>query len=243
MATFDVLFLGLFCFRIKAHTAVMPDARHPADPTIPPLIPFLVVDPKDIEDRSGWEGNDPKLTADGIYTFGKCTIDITAATENGTLHATQHDVNVKKLHDIDDTFDYDDGSTDIITRINLGQGTLELLRRPDQDNANVSRLRVDYGGDIFVTVTVEGEANPRILKLKPRSAVAIANLPLGPLDTSFTGSSNPSKEFGKIAVSRTFDASSPLHVPGMPAIGANYQVFKLGLSILASGPGGCCPPP
>jgi hypothetical protein len=241
MATFDVLFVGLFCFRKTAHSAVMPDATHPADPTIPPLIPFLVVDPRDIDDSSGWEGNDPKLTAEGIYTFDKCTIDITKATEDGTLDATQHYTNVAKLHDIDKTFAYDDGSTDIITTINLGQGTLELLRRPDQDNANVSRLRVAYGGDIFVTVAVEGEANPRVLQLKPRSAVAIANLPLGPLDPSFTG--NPSKEFGAIAVSRTFDSPSPIHVPGMPAIGGNYQVFKVGLSIIASGPGGCCPPP
>jgi hypothetical protein len=241
MTSFDVLFLGLFCFRKADREAVMPDASHPTDPTIPPLTPFLVVDPKDIEDSSGWQGNDPKLTALGIYTFGKCTIDITKATEEGTLDTTQHDANVAKLHVLDPTFYFDAGNPDIITTINIGQGTLELLRRPNQDDANVSRLRVDYGGDIFVTVAVLGEANPRILQLKPRSAVALANSPLDALDPSQTG--NPSKEFGKIAVDRTFNAPAHIHVPGMPAIGADYQVFKVGLSILAIGPGGCCPPP
>jgi hypothetical protein len=240
MAGFDVLFVGLFCFKKDARQAVMPDGRTPDDPAIPPYIPFLVVDPKDIQSSSGWDGNDPARTAQGIYTFGKCTISITRIADVGPIDTSQHDKNVAKLAEIDTGFNFN-SSGEIITTIPFQQGTLELLRRPDQDNANVTRLTVDYDGDIAVSIHVDGEPNARILNLKPRSAVAIANLPLPPVKALQNG--NPAKLFGKIATSGTFNSPNPIHVPGMPAIGANYQVFKVGLDISASGPGGCCPPP
>lgn len=238
--SFDVVFVGLFCFRIDDRKVVMPDARIPVDPN-PPFTPFLVVDPKDIDTSSGWGGNDPARTAQGIYILDKCTIQITKATETGVLDPTQFNDNAAKLHNIDNSFAFDPGSTDIITTINLGRGTLTLRKRPDQD-ANAARLRVNHEGDIFVTVVVQGEAEARVLELRPGSSVAIVNLPLPPIGEAGTG--DPSEEFGKIAVERTFDAPSGIKVPGMPAIGENYQVFKIkDLNLISIEPASCCPPP
>lgn len=236
--SFDVLFVGLICFRKDDRYAVLPDGRAPDDPGIPPHTPFLVVDPDKVTASSGWEGNDPAHTAKGVYTFGNCTIRITKATEGGgTLDATQHDPNVFKLWNADPAFEFATVGAQIITWIPIRQGKLELLRRPDSD-ANVSRLRVEHDGDVTVTV-IEGGAT-RVLVLEPGTDVAIANLPLS-VNASHTG--NPSKLYGRIARSGTVNIGKPDHVPGMPALGRGYQVFKIGLPSIFTPLSGCCPPP
>lgn len=244
---FDVLFVGLFCFKRFERVAVMPDGRVPDDPLVQSHQPFLVVDPKDViaAQSSGWGANDPALTAKGIYTFSKCTIDITKATTDGDLDATQHDADVPKLPAIDPSFEFATSGASIIAEINLGQGTLEFLRRPDRNSieegiGTVTRLRVSYDDEIFVTVAVEGETQPRFLALKPGSDVAIVN---GFLETDPAKTGDPLKLFKKIAKSGTFTPVHPLVTPSVPVISGSYQVFKIKLPIvIASGPG-CCPPP
>jgi len=246
---FDVLFVGLFCFKRDARLAVMPDGTQPDDPTIPPHVPFLVVDPEGVntDQSSGWDGNDPALTADGIYTFGKCTIDITKATTRGDLDAEQHDEHVFNLVDADKSYRFAGAGAKTIAEIVIGQGTLKLFKRPDansvaRDAGTVSRLRVSHDGDIVVTVAVEGEQNPRILALKPGTDIAIANSLLA-LDPEKTG--DPFALFGRIAKSGTIERREPVRLQRVPAIGGNYQVFRLGRPVgdgSGGGGAGCCPP-
>jgi hypothetical protein len=242
---FDVLFVGLFCFKKRDRVAVMPDGREPDDETIAPHIPCLVVDPGCVneEETSGWEDNDPELTDDGIYTFGKCTVDITKATTRGDLDATQHDENVFNLVKADKSYRFAGAAAKTITEIPIGQGTLELFRRPNLD-ATVSRLRVPHDGDIFVTVTVEGEDQPRVLALKPGTDFAIANSTLE-FDPDKTG--DAFLLFGRIARSRRITPPARFQPPRVPVIPGHYHVFRIGRPIgEGSGTGGgtgCCPPP
>lgn len=244
---FDVLFVGLFCFKKVPRVAVMPDATSPEDDEIAPHVSFLVVDPKDVVASSGWDG-DPDDLEDGIYMFPKCTIAITKATAPGELETKQHDDNVFRLVDADNTFQFAGANAKIITEIPLGQGTLELFKRPGKGagakGTTVSRLRVRHGGDIFVTVAVEGEQQPRILALKPRTDIAIANFALA-FDPDKTG--DPFQLFGGIAEEGKITPPPQFNLPNVDVIPADYQVFKIGLPIgEGSGSGGttgCCPPP
>lgn len=235
--SFDVLFLGLFCFKRRDRVAVMPDARVTGDSTIPPHIPFLVIDPRDITDSSGWQGNDPNLMAQGIYVLDKCTISITKATVDGPLDASQHDTNIFKIALADGSFQFDAGG-DIIATIRIGQGKLELLRRPDA-NANVTRLRVQHDGEIVVTIQSEEGSGTSDVTMKPGSDVSIVNLPLA-FDASKHG--DPGQLYRKITTSHSIAVPGPFHVPGMPAVGKNYEVFKIGLAKLVIAGIGCCPP-
>lgn len=246
---FDVLFVGLFCFKKAARLAVMPDGTQPDDQTIPPHIPFIVVDPTAVkpDQTKGWDDNDAALSADGIYLLRKCTIDITKATTRGDLDAEQHNQNVRNLVDADKNFRFDETGAKTIAEIVLGQGTLELFKRPDADSVardagTVSRLRVPHDGDVVVTVAIEGEQSPRILALKPGTDVAIANSVLA-LDPAKTG--DPFALFGRIAQGGKVAPKQRLRPPRVPAISANYQIFKLGRPVGdGSGSGGasCCPP-
>lgn len=247
---FDVLFVGLICFKRQERVAVMPDGRAPDDPSVQAHYPFLVVDPKDMikAESSGWDGNDPAHTQQGIYTFSKCTIQITKATTKvgGGPVADQHDAQIPKLVDIDSSFEYATTGASIIATISLGQGTLEVLRRPDhksQDRGvgSVTRLRVPHNDKTFVTVTVEGEAQPRVLALEPGGDVAIVNGYLAE-DPAKTG--DPMTLFKKIAKNGTFSVNTPPVLgPSVPVIGENYQVFKINLPIKIADNPGCCPPP
>ena len=248
---FDVLFVGLFCFKKLDRVAVMPDGTKPEDQTIPPHVPFLVVDPASVDaaQSSGWDGNDANLTEEGVYTIGKCTIDITKATTPGVLDATQHDKYVFNLINADKSYKFAGDAAKTIAEIKIGQGTLELFRRPNAqqvatDGGTVSRLRVAHDGDIRVTVAIDGEQNPRILALKPGTDVAVCN---SVLDDDLEKTGNPFKLYGQIAKSGTITPPGKSATPRVPAIGANYQVFKLshpvGDGSSGGGTSGCCPPP
>ena len=247
---FDVLFVGLICFKKYDRVAVMPDGTAPDDPLVQAHYPFLVVDPKDVieAESSGWNGNDPARTKQGIYTFSKCAIEITKATTKvaGGLDAGQHDLEVPKLVDIDSSFKYATTGASIIATIILGQGTLEVLRRPDHRSrdrgvGSVTRLRVTHDDKVFVTLTVEGEAQPRVLALKPGGDVAIVN---GYLDEEPAKTGDPMTLFNKIAKNGTFSVNTPPVLgPSVSVIGENYQVFKINLPIKIADNPGCCPPP
>lgn len=246
---FDVLFVGLFCFKKQDRLAVMPDGTQPDDPTVPPHVPFFVVDPKGVDASKtiGWPTS--TLTDEGIYRFAKCTIDITKATTPGVLHSSQHDDddNGLNLVDADKTYQFAGAGAKTIAEIRLGQGTLEMLRRPDaesvaRDSGTVSRLRVPHDGEIIVTVAVEGESKPRILALKPGTDIAIANSLLE-LDPSKKG--NPFTLFGRIAKTGKVDPPSSVPRSKLPVISGNYQVFKIKRPVGDGGGGGgvkCCPP-
>lgn len=245
---FDVLFVGLFCFRKNARVAVMPDGREPEDDKIPPHVPFLVVDPKGVVASSGWDPT-PGDPEDGIYRFGKCSIDITRATARGKLDAAQHDDSVFKLVDADESFQFAGANARIIAEIPLGQGTLELFLRPgakssSRNAATVSRLRVRHDGDIFVIVAVKGEQQPRVLALKPGTDIAIANAILDH-DPARTG--NPFNLFGHIAKEGKITPPPDFASPNVPEIPGDYQVFKISTPIgegsSNNGNTGCCPPP
>lgn len=248
---FDVLFVGLFCFKKNDRLAVIPDGTNPEDDEIPPHVPFLVVDPKDVVASSGWDDNPADLTADGIYTFGKCTIAITKATAPGTLNAKQHDASVFRLVDADNSYQFAGANAKIITAIPLGQGTLELFRRPgagngSKDATTVSRLRVRHDGDVFVTVAVEGGQQPRLLALKPGTDIAIAN---SILEFNPAKKGDPFKLFGRIAKGGQIKEpdQNKIEPPKVAPISADYQIFKIGIPIgegTGTGGGtGCCPPP
>jgi hypothetical protein len=127
----------------------------------------------------------------------------------------------------------------------LGQGTLEFLRRPDRPSieegiGTVSRLRVSHDDEIFVTVAVEGEPQPRVLALKPGSDVAIVN---GLLETDPAKTGDPLTLFKKIAKSGTFTLVKSLVEPSVPVISGSYQVFKIKLPIKIASDPGCSSPP
>lgn len=250
---FDVLFAGLFLFKKKDHVAVMPDGREPDDDRIPPHVPFLVVKPDAVKagETTGWEGNDAADTEDGIYRLDNCTIEITKATTPGDLDASQHDTNIVNLRDVDGTYQFAGNEAQIITQITIGQGTLELFRRPNaqgqsSDTVTVSRLRVPHDGDIFVTVKFNDENEPRILALQPGTDVAIANAILD-FDPAKTG--NAFGLFGRVTKGGQINVPQEFQMPGVPALPnpMQYQIFQLGIPIGegsgSGGGGGCCPPP
>ena len=214
-------------------------------------MPFFVVDPKgvDADKSSGWDANETNLTKDGIYTFAKCSIDITKATTPGNLDSAQHDDDKIGLNlvDADKSFVFAGAAAKTIAEIRIGQGTLEMLRRPDaksvaRDSGTVSRLRVPHDGNIVVTVAVEGEEKPRILALKPGTDIAVCNSLLD-LDPAKTG--NPFTLLGRIAKTGKVKPPADFRDSRLPVISANYQVFKIKRPVGdGSGSGGvkCCPP-
>jgi hypothetical protein len=246
---FDVLFVGLFCFKKDDRVAVMPDGREPEDQSVQPHIPFLVVDPKDVVASSGWDDNPADLTEDGIYTFGKCTIAITKATAPGTLEAEKHHKNVFPLAAADPEYKFAEANAKIITAIPLGQGTLELFRRPglaagSKDATTVTRLRVRHEDDIFVTVKVEGEPEARVLALKPRTDIAIANSFIE-FDPEKKG--KPFQLFGRIAKDGHINVPEEFSIPKVPPLPGSYQIFRVITFPVGEGSGtggstGCCPP-
>jgi hypothetical protein len=247
--TYDVLFIGLICFLKGDREALMPDGRTPPD-GVAPHNPYIVVDPSSITGRRGWETTDPQSIAfmeRGIFTLPKCRVEMTRATEVGKLNASHHDKFVPKLIDSDPNVRVDPRTARTVVRIKIGSGTLEALRTPtaepeDDDVAIITRLRVEHGGPIVVTVHGEGEKDPRILELAAGTDIALANVAF-PHSTVDTG--DHFQIYGRLTVKG--EIGTPRRVaPRVPRLEPTHTIFGLGIPIsdgkTPCGTQGCCPP-
>ncbi|MBV8517050.1 MAG: hypothetical protein JO197_06545 [Acidobacteria bacterium] len=254
--SYDVLFVGLVCFVTEkdgVRPVLLPDGTAPTNEDIEPHFPYVIVDPQFILDRSGWETDDPDIAAfmeDGIFRLPKGVLQLNGIDGSG-LETSQHDQFVPSLRAADDTARLA-RHPNAIVELTLQSGKLQAFRRPGQsaaereshDVAVVSLLTVDHGDEI--TVSVRSEEGNRLLRLKPGTDVAIANIAL-PVDETKTASHFPI--YAQLVESRRLQDNARGIAPDAPELPGTRYVFspELGLPIndgtAKCGNQGCCPKP
>lgn len=254
--TYDILFVGLVCFLTKEkgdRLVLLPDGTNPG-PETTPHFPYMVVDPSSIVEANGWEGLSEQLQAlanDGMLRLPKCTISIDGVNNGKGLNTKQHDQDVPKLADVDNTVQIDADNADAIVRLNVASGVLEAYRRPeteeDDDDANdpsdvaiISRLRVEHEGEITVKVT-PSDGPERILRLKPGTDIALANV-------AFPDTGEGREHFsiyGKLLTAGTINPARRQRISqSIPRLSADHHIFSFPVPITDGGSQcgnqGCC---
>jgi hypothetical protein len=194
---FKVLFVGLVCFltdRTGSRPVLLPDGRDPGG-EVEPHFPYIVVNPDAVIDRDGWETDDAEVSGfmqRGFFRLPQCTLNISGVDGKGPFDHAQHDGGVPSLIGADPRAQIS-RSPKAVVKLTISSGKLEAFRRPVQDDVDlqnddvavVSRLTVDYEDDIVIGV--DGAGGRRMLRLKPGTELAIANIALPP-DTERHGS-------------------------------------------------------
>lgn len=249
---FDVVFAGLICFAKKPQpVALFANGVTPADPTVNPHHPYLIIDPDGKTKEIGWQDVDKDLKSLGIYQLPRCVVEISRATTtiSGKLEASQHNQNTPLLKDVDPKIEINPMTADAVVRVNLANGTLQALRHPDppdpqhpDDVAIISRLRVENDSNPIIVDIWEGTDITRSLELKANTDIGLVNIGF-PIDVTKTG--DHFSIYGALTTSGKI-TGHPTASKNVTVIHSGYMLFKLNLPIVDGlamcGTSGCCPP-
>lgn len=170
---YTVQFVGLVCFyrESEAREALLPDGRNPIA-GIDPHFASIVVRSDAIDEMSGWNGDAD--VAQGTFELVPCSISLEGADTPGPLDTSAQDDALPQLRRLDPNFEIDLNTAETIARLPIRQGTLAAYSVPG-GTALISQLDVLHDGPITVTVTPLDGSEPKILRLKPGTEIAIAN--------------------------------------------------------------------
>lgn len=170
---YSVQFVGLVCFWRErgGRRVLLPDGEHPGE-GIDPHYASIVVDPGAVEDATGWNGH---VTRPGMFRLPPCSLSIEGADSPGAFDATDHYKVLPELRTPDNHFEIDPETAQTIAQMSIRQGTLTAYRIPG-GKALISQLDVPHDGTITITVTPRDGSEPRTLRLKPGTEIAITNM-------------------------------------------------------------------
>jgi hypothetical protein len=239
---YSIVFVGLICFvdQDNSRIVLLPDGMNPPQ-DVQRHFPYAVVKPDDVIEKAGWDTNNAELMELGMFRLPKCSLTITGSNEGGDFGHKQHDDNVPRLKALDKTVQIDPNTANAIVRLTISSGTLEARRRPNSgaqtDVAIISRLKVPYAGEI--TVSVNG--GERMLRLKPGTEIAVANLAV----PSTPGTKSHFPIYAGLTKTGVIKGT-PTANPSIPEIETTQHIFTLPFQIndgtAACGNVGCCKP-
>lgn len=249
---YKITLIGLVCLFKEpggGRQMLLPDGRNPQE-GIDPHFAKLIVPAAQVRNGEGWHKGVSLLNGQLLFEFqAKSTITFEDAdvddVTNVDFIADERGLPQLDAFAPDHNFPIDPATADTILQFRIRRGRLTTYRFPgskddSQDVALISQVEVPHYGTI--TMNVDAEDGPKMLKVEPDTEIIIANVSSASLDISAKSESH-FRIYEKLVADAAIHLNSPQGTElGIPKLVSDHPFFTkpniIGLGAECSNGGG-----
>lgn len=251
---YKITLIGLVCLFKEpggGRQMLLPDGRNPGE-GIDPHFAKLIVPAAQVRNGEGWHNGVSLLNGQLLFEFqAKSTITFEEADveDAANVDFIADERGLPQLDDFapDHKFPIDPATADTILQFRIRRGRLATYRFPGSKDdsekvALISQVEVPHYGTI--TLNVDSEDGPKMLKLEPETEIIVANVSPGSFE--FVEHEESHFRIYEKLVNDTIHLTSPAGTPlGIPKLVSDHPFFTkpniIGLGAECSN-GGSKPP-